>query len=62
MHTFSHMSSNNEMLIPARIKEELQQEKTNLALAFHRGKSLADLKDLVSKIHCLEEKLVAILN
>lgn len=56
------MDSNINIPIPIKIEEELKQEKTNLALAFHRGKSLSDLKDLVSRIHCLEEKLIAILN
>ena len=41
------MERNINTITPARIEEELKQEKNNLALAFHRGKSLTDLKELV---------------
>jgi len=56
------MNSNIEAPTPARIEKELKQQKKNLAIEFHRGKSLSELKDLICKIHCLEEKLIAFLN
>ncbi|QEC67348.1 hypothetical protein FRZ67_08585 [Panacibacter ginsenosidivorans] len=56
------MESNIKTPAPARIERELKQLKKNLALGFHRGKSLSELKDIISKIHSLEEKLIAFLN
>jgi hypothetical protein len=45
----------------ARIEQELRKERDFFALAFHRGKSMSDLTELVSRIHYLEEKLDALL-
>ena len=44
----------------AQLEAELRAEKSKFAKAFHGGKSLSDLKDLVSKIHRLEEKFMAL--
>jgi len=44
----------------AKMEQELRKEKDAFALAFHRGKSMSDLAELVSRIHHLEEKLDAL--
>ena len=44
----------------AFLEAELRAEKSKFAKAFHRGKSMSDLKDLVNKIHRLEEKFMAL--
>ena len=42
---------------PAQLKKELEKERKSLAVAFHRGKSMSELKELVTKIRMLEAKL-----
>lgn len=56
------MHNNIKTLPSVRIEKELKQERNKLALAFHRGKSLSELKELLGKIHCLETKLATFLN
>jgi hypothetical protein len=56
------MDSSIKANTPARLEKELKQQKKKLAIEFHRGKSLSELKELISKIHCLEERLIAFLN
>ena len=44
----------------AQLEAELRAEKSKFAKAFHGGKSMSDLKELVSKIHKLEKKFTAL--
>ncbi|MEP6845317.1 MAG: hypothetical protein ABI861_04915 [Panacibacter sp.] len=52
----SHITNTNIKQLEA----ELREEKSKFAKAFHKGKSMSDLKDLVSKIHQLEKKFIAL--
>lgn len=46
----------------ARMEQELKKERELFALAFHRGKSMSDLTELVNRIRHLEKKLKALLD
>lgn len=39
------------------LEQELRRERDLFALAFHRGKRMSDLAELVNRIHDLEEKI-----
>jgi len=43
-----------------QLEAELREEKSRFAKAFHQGKSMSELKDLVEKIHMLERKFFAL--
>lgn len=40
-----------------QLEAELREEKSKFAKAFHRGKSMGELRDVVDKIHSLEQKV-----
>ena len=42
------------------VEAELRAEKSKFAKAFHKGKSMSELKDVVDKIHTLEQKFTAL--
>ena len=42
-----------------QLEAELREEKSKFAKAFHSGKSLSELKDVVDRIHMLEKKFKA---
>jgi hypothetical protein len=42
------------------VEAELREEKSRFAKAFHQGKSMSELKDVVDKIHLLEKKFTAL--
>lgn len=42
------------------VEIQLREEKSKFAKAFHRGKSMSELKDVVEKIHTLEQKFTAL--
>lgn len=44
-----------------QLEAELREEKSKFAKAFHKGKSMSELKDVVEKIHQLEKKFTALL-
>lgn len=39
-----------------QLEAELREEKSRFAKAFHRGKSMSELRDVIEKIHLLEKK------
>ncbi|QEC68712.1 hypothetical protein FRZ67_15885 [Panacibacter ginsenosidivorans] len=43
-----------------KIESALRAEKSKFAKAFHQGKSMSELKDVVDKIHTLEKKFSAL--
>ena len=54
------MSSHITQANIQKIEAELRAEKSKFAKAFHQGKSMSELKDLVEKIHMLERKFFAL--
>jgi hypothetical protein len=43
-----------------QLEAELREEKSRFAKAFHRGKSMSELREVVEKIHTLEKKFSAL--
>ena len=43
-----------------QLEAELREEKSKFAKAFHRGKSMSELKDEADKIHQLEKKITVL--
>jgi len=43
-----------------QLEAELREEKSKFAKAFHQGKSMSELKDVVNKIRLLEKKFTAL--
>ena len=54
---YSHVTN----ITVEQIEVELREEKSKFARAFHRGKSMTELKDVVEKIHTLEQKIKGLL-
>jgi hypothetical protein len=54
------MSSHITQTQIKKIEAELRAEKSKFAKAFHQGKSMSQLKDVVDKIHMLEQKFSAL--
>lgn len=52
----SHITNTNIKEVEA----ELREEKSKFAKAFHQGKSMSELKDVVDRIHSLEKKFTAL--
>ncbi|CAN5573572.1 hypothetical protein BH10BAC2_BH10BAC2_09950 [soil metagenome] len=55
-----HSILNNPDL--AMLEQELRKERDYFAVAFHRGKSLSDLKEQLTKIRSLEKQLALLLH
>jgi hypothetical protein len=43
-----------------QLEAELREEKSRFAKAFHGGKSMSELREVVEKIHMLEKKFSAL--
>ena len=54
------MSSHLPQTSIQKIEAALRAEKSKFAKAFHQGKSMTELKDVVDKIHRLEKKFNAL--
>ena len=54
------MSSHITQTTIQKIEAALREEKSKFAKAFHQGKSMSQLKDVVDKIHMLEKKFNAL--
>ena len=54
------MSSHITQANIQKIEAELRAEKSKFAKAFHQGKSMSELKDVVDKIHTLEKKFTSL--